>query len=548
MVAASRSLPHRHRRRNRRRAALAALVVLALPSVAGPVRSSVIGGADAAPVGGDRVALLYEAVFDRAPDTDGLAHWRSVRAGGASLTQLAGTFLASDEFRSRHGQPGAEALVDLLYAHTYGGPGDAEGRAHWVGRLGAGVPPAAVVAAFVDALAGSAPDLLPGGTAEGEVHRLYRAVLRRDPEAAGLRYWTDQRQRGVPLESVAGAIMASPEFHHRYGAASDDQFVDLLYANVLGRGPDAAGRAHWKGQVRAKGRAAVLLGFTESLEFRWLTGTGGPPPPGITSPPATGSTPPATGGAPAPVDTGAGQVLLSVDFDQAPSRGFGSVTREEMGRIFGRPTSCSEPGELSLADGTFRVRFRPNEVGSRRSFCTITLPDGHDELWLRYRVLPEVGWVPVRGGKLAGLAGGAGNTGGNSPAGGEGFSARNMWREGAALVQYTYHQDQPGRFGEDFRYRSGGAAVTLTPGQWRTIVHRVRLNGPGRSDGSITAYVDGVEVMHRGGLVLRGAGHDFSIDKLMLGGFYGGADPSWAPPHTTYVRFDDVVVATGPLR
>jgi hypothetical protein len=217
-----------------------------------------------------------------------------------------------------------------------------------------------------------------------------------------------------------------------------------------------------------------------------------------------------------------------------------------MAALFGLPTSCSSVGEMALTGGSLRVRFRPNHQGSARAFCTATLPGGHDELWLRYRVLPESGWVPVKGGKLAGLAGGAANTGGNPPTQGEGFSARNMWRSGGALVQYTYHQGQPGRYGEDFPYRVDGRSVDLVAGRWHTVTHRVRLNAAGRADGTITAWVDGRQVLHRTGLVLRGQGQTFSIDRLMVGGFYGGNDTSWAPPHTTYIRFDDGLVSTGP--
>jgi hypothetical protein len=377
----------------------------------------------------------------------------------------------------------------------------------------------------------SVADALPAPeVANGQVFRLYRAALDREPDPGGFQHWVNARYHGLSLHAVAAAFLASPEFQQRFGAADDTRFVDLLYQNVLRRGPDPAGRAYWIEQVRRHGRTTVLMGFSESPEFQARAGAVRNPVP----PPA-----PAAVAVPA----SAGRVLLAVDFNSVPRRDFGSVTRQEMGRIFGRDTSCSAPGELALGNGVLRVRLRPNSEGSRRSFCTVSLPGGHDQLWLRYRVAPENGWVPVKGGKLAGLAGGAANTGGNAPRSGEGFSARNMWRPGGALVQYTYHQRQAGRFGEDFRYEG----VSLQPGQWRTVVHQVQLNTPGQANGSIRAWVDGRPVMARNGLVLRGAGRNFSIDKLMVGAFYGGADPSWAPPRTTYLQFDDIVVSTGPL-
>ena len=261
-----------------------------------------------------------------------------------------------------------------------------------------------------------------------------------------------------------------------------------------------------------------------------------------TAAPTTTTTAAPTTTTTAPARTGS--LLLSANFDNAPTRAFGQVTDADMRTQFGGlAASCYAESEMALGDGSMRVRFQPTSVGSARSYCSVTLPAGHDELWLRYRVLPESGWVPVRGGKMAGLAGGTANTGGGAPRMGEGFSARNMWRTGGALVQYVYHQNQPGTYGEDFKYDNS----VLTAGQWSTIVHRVRLNTAGQANGSITAWVDGRQTMQREGLVLRGSGYTWSIDKVMVGGFYGGSDASWAPPSTTYMRYDDVTVSTAAL-
>src|SRR6185436_4616992 len=62
----------------------------------------------------------------------------------------------------------------------------------------------------------------------------------------------------------------SPEFQSTYGALNNGQFVDLVYQNVLGRPPDAGGRAYWKGQLDASKmtRGQVMLGFSESPEYR----------------------------------------------------------------------------------------------------------------------------------------------------------------------------------------------------------------------------------------------------------------------------------------
>lgn len=351
---------------------------------------------------------------------------------------------------------------------------------------------------------------------EAEVHRLYRAVMTRDADPAGLSYWWRVRETHG-IEAVAGAFLGSDEFALRYGAnASDERFVDLLYRNALGRSADPGGRAFWLDHLRHYGRSAVLLSFSQSVEFQTRTGT--PPPP-------------------------VGREILRFGFDTA-DRGFDSLTRQAARDVLGGVASCSEESELAVSGGTLRMRFRPTSVGSRRLGCSVAIPGDHTTLWLQYKVMAEPGWVPVKGGKLPGFSGGAGNTGGNAPRAGQGFSARNMWNAGGNLVQYTYHQGQRGRYGDSLSYHN----AVLQPGRWHTVTHRVRLNDPGQANGVISAWFDGRHVLQHDGLVLRGAGHHFAIDKLRITGFYGGNDPRWAPPHTTYMRFDDIVVADGPLR
>lgn len=502
----------------------------------------------------DRIGRLYLLLLRRVPDAAGLSHFQAVVGRGQSMEAVAQQLISSPEFRARHGSLSDHAFLELLYG-AFGRRADPSGLGAWSTALGRGVPRSAVAVGFIDsAEAAASPTLYTD--VQGAVSRLYRSVLSRTPDPGGLRTWERARRAGVPLATIATRFIESPEFSLRYGATGDESFVDLLYANVLGRAADSGGRSDWLREIRVRGRTSVVLGFSESEEFRILTGTSNLPSLPIASAwPTTGSAGRAGAAAPAapvteakiPVSPEPARVLVDVDFDTVPDRGFGQVDDTTMTGIFGLPVRCYASSEMSISGRTMRVRFGPTDEGSARSYCKVSLPKGHDEVWLRYRVYAEPGWVPVKGGKLAGLAGGAGNTGGAGPSRGEGFSARNMWRTGGNLVQYTYHQDQAGSYGDDFRYLDGGQPARLVAGQWRTITHQVTMNTPGQRDDTITGYVDGRQVMRRTGLSLRGPGYAFGVDQLLLGGFYGGSDSSWAPPSTTYIRFDDVVVSTGPL-
>lgn len=114
---------------------------------------------------------------------------------------------------------------------------------------------------------------------DGEVTRIYQAVLDRAPDDAGLDYWSDERQRGVPLAAVVGSFRTSPEFELRFGAMLDAPvgvWVETMYQRVLGRSSDAAGKAYWTDLIDSgvSTREALIIHFADSVEYRIATGTG----------------------------------------------------------------------------------------------------------------------------------------------------------------------------------------------------------------------------------------------------------------------------------
>jgi hypothetical protein len=78
--------------------------------------------------------------------------------------------------------------------------------------------------------------------------RLYIAAFNRVADASGLAYWTDLYSKGVAtLASIAGGFMGSVEGQQKYPVGiSTGEFIDRIYQNVLGRVPDASGKAFWQ--------------------------------------------------------------------------------------------------------------------------------------------------------------------------------------------------------------------------------------------------------------------------------------------------------------
>ena len=112
-------------------------------------------------------------------------------------------------------------------------------------------------------------DIYAGNTA-GQAYRLYQAAFARTPDMPGVSYhMNDMEGNGLALTNVANNFMASPEFTNKYGAnTSDDDFINLLYQNVLGRSADSEGLAYYQNHFTAgtMTRAAALIGFAESPE------------------------------------------------------------------------------------------------------------------------------------------------------------------------------------------------------------------------------------------------------------------------------------------
>lgn len=124
------------------------------------------------------------------------------------------------------------------------------------------------VAAFLDQLATD-----DSRANRAKVVRLYFAYFDRAAEPAGLSYWQHRLDTGLSsLAQVSNAFAASPEFTTLYGNTTNQQFVTLVYQNVLFRNPAPNEVAYWKGQLDQglTTRGKVMIGFSESAEGKEL--------------------------------------------------------------------------------------------------------------------------------------------------------------------------------------------------------------------------------------------------------------------------------------
>ena len=227
-----------------------------------------------------QVMRLYDTALDRLPDQPGLeAQIRAIQTGATTLQALANAFVASPEFTARYGNLSNQQFVEQLYRFALDREGDAPGIAAQVNALNTGTSRGALLIAFSESPEHrtlTQPTLNAGlwvPDAEAlQIARLYDATFDRLPDAPGLAGQVAALDAGVSLLTIAGAFAASAEFQSRYGALTNQQFVEQLYRFCLNREGDAPGVA---AQVNALNsgvsRAQILLNLSESAEHVALT-------------------------------------------------------------------------------------------------------------------------------------------------------------------------------------------------------------------------------------------------------------------------------------
>lgn len=154
----------------------------------------------------------------------------------------------------------AAQLVTQQYADVLRRDPSAADLEYWTSRVGTSWPPGQFIA-----------HLTASGEADDRVHavtRLYQAYFLRTPDYAGLNFWLNKRGEGRTLVSISQSFATSSEFQRRYGSLSNAGFVDRVYRNVLGRAPDANGLTYWTARLNGGvPRGQVMANFSQSSEF-----------------------------------------------------------------------------------------------------------------------------------------------------------------------------------------------------------------------------------------------------------------------------------------
>jgi hypothetical protein len=211
------------------------------------------------------------------PDQLGLENWTAALESGITLREITRDFLASDEFTHDFGpylQLSDPSFIHDLYHTALRRPAETGGLRHYENLLANGFAREDVALDILlseeheqDLQAAFSAGVFVPSLTDTNIARLYYGLLNRAPDGPGLYGWEHAAANGLSLETIAQDFINSSEYQSLHGSETDQQFVDALYQNGLGRAPDAPGEQHYETLLsHGVPRADVALFITGSPE------------------------------------------------------------------------------------------------------------------------------------------------------------------------------------------------------------------------------------------------------------------------------------------
>lgn len=225
---------------------------------------------------------LYTLVLERNSEEAGRNYWISQIRNGMTGGEVAENFLYSEEFLNS-GKSDSE-FVEILYKVFFDRNSDSAGKTYWLNSMAAGMTKQEVIRGFINSTEWANVCLTygirSGGTGVPTItvepnsdviafaSRLYSTCLGRNPENAGLAYWSRElANMRVSGSEAAEFFFFSNEFQ---GLNLDnEEYVRRLYRTFMGREAEGEGFSYWVNLLKnGSSREEVFYGFAVSTEFR----------------------------------------------------------------------------------------------------------------------------------------------------------------------------------------------------------------------------------------------------------------------------------------
>jgi len=227
------------------------LGVILLATVTMLLSTTVAASAYSAPVDSANaryVVATYQQFLQRDPADTGLDFHldRVVSGGDVSREQMARSLLFGPE--------GSAIEVERAYQSILGRGADAAGETYWARHLQSND----VLDLRVLLLSSDEYRRRNGGTDAGWIAALYRDILGRSPESAGLNYWSREAARGVPRPLIVAGFYLGRESLGRRTTA--------YYQLALDRNPTAGERSAGASVIAREGERALYARLWASDE------------------------------------------------------------------------------------------------------------------------------------------------------------------------------------------------------------------------------------------------------------------------------------------
>jgi len=203
------------------------------------------------------------------------------------------------------------------------------------------------------------------------------------------------------------------------------------------------------------------------------------------------------------------------------------------------PDACFGQG------ASLKVKVRAGDhYGISLIFRTSRMPGGEpDELYMRYYLKFDPDWI-CRGGKMPGFGGtyGRAGWGGRPVNGSDGWSARGIFADvrgdTVPIGWYCYHADMTGRYGSEWLWRINNRGY-LKKGLWYCIESHVKLNTPGKNDGVLRGWVNGLPAYEKTDVRFRDV-PTLKVETVWFNVYNGG---TWTADTDCHLYLDNIVVA-----
>ncbi|TPX45839.1 hypothetical protein SeMB42_g03221 [Synchytrium endobioticum] len=236
-----------------------------------------------------------------------------------------------------------------------------------------------------------------------------------------------------------------------------------------------------------------------------------------------------------------------------------SISRDQLGRmaLAADPSAGAGAGTGPVVQVTYPAgSWTPGSSNpGGTSFFAAILSPGAATAILSYEVFFAPNFDFNKGGKLPGLAGAdtraalPGCQGGmHSDAC---FSLRLMWRAHGAGEAYAYLPTRSSALcrtrsvycNDDYGVSLSRGALRFQTGRWHAIQIMTQMNTPGKDNGILSVYVDGVQSIHYSNIQYTTAQSGQGVTSMFWSTFFGGATQDWASPTNTYTMFKGINLA-----